>query len=220
MRRTALKKTTDSPPAARDPTRAKLAQAIDRHAEIVAAVSENAASQHRADRSKWEALAAVRKAEGAIEEAKLIDARAVAKGGPRGAVKAARIALQDAEDAAEAATTAVTVAADGAKELESKRDLAKMALDRALAEVVRDDPLIPKLFDEFREAKQRLIDIRDSLQELGRAMTPLNPAPRQLQTLDDISWFVHHEKGDASPVAEKLRGWIERLRTDPDAEIG
>src|ERR1700722_4916817 len=103
---------TNGAPRPRDPLRQSLADAIEKHRALKAALAENKTSQERAEEARYVANKAVDAATKALEEAKSADAFALAAGTPGGAVKSARAHLRDLEDTLEAARSATKLLAD------------------------------------------------------------------------------------------------------------
>ena len=191
------------------PARDALAAAIERHAQIQAALDENVAAQTRADGAVLDARDAIDAAAEAVAAAKAADAHAVARGQPGGATKLARAQLQDAEDALEAAKAAQKMLADEQADLDNK--LAFSRLNQALAAVVREDPSTRKLIAEFRAAQARLHDLYGALAELAKLN---NALPEQARFWNATNWT---DDLPPSSTAPRVRDWLARLKSDASA---
>lgn len=205
----------DSGTPARTPERVALAAAIQAYAELKQALDENRMSQKRAEDAKFNAIRAVDAANKAIEEAKIADAESVATGTAGGAVKAARTALQDAEDNYESAKVAEKLLSDRSGDVSNS--IEDMRLKRAVADVIRTSPEIASLLQRYQSARAEFHNIHGVLGVLFSAKV----LPRELEVAVqniDIREVVHRGLPD-SPIAASVQAWIEKLKSDADAEL-
>jgi hypothetical protein len=197
---------------ARSPEREALAAAIANHEALKAAVAENLVSQRRAEAAKFTAIRANDAANKGVEIAKAADAESIAAGTAVGAVKTARHALQDADDTLEAARSAEILLTDQHADLTNRLSIADLHLKDAVAVVVRNQ--VAAFIERYEEARHKFHDLHGVLGVLFTA----NALPRELNVAVqnvDINQVVHRDL-PPSPLAAKVRDWIERLRTDPD----
>jgi hypothetical protein len=207
----------------RSPEREALRSAIANHAKLRAAIDENVAAQRRAEDAKLDAINAGEKAQKQLEEAKVADAHALAYGDPGGAVKAARAALQEHEDTVAAARAATSLLADEAADLVSRADMAASQVNARAGAVVRADGATRRLISELREAQLNYHHAREAMRALSFALPPIQNATawaasglEELRNWDADNW---EQNLPPSPIAAKVRQWIEALRQDPDARL-
>jgi hypothetical protein len=205
----------------RSPERIALAAAIEQHSAVKAALNENLVSQRRAEEAKFAAIRAVDEATKNLEIAKITDAESIAQGSKTSAVTRARTALQEAEDDLEAARAASTMLTEQQSAL--KNGLSDMRLRQAIVAAVCIDPAIRTLCEDFRAAQLRFHEMREAVVSLGNILPDVSNAagweqsglPKHMRLWASFNW----EHLPPSPIAEKVKLWIERLRTDADVEL-
>ena len=210
--------------APRSPERETLAQAIQNHAALVAALAENATNAKRTEASRWEAHRKVDAAAKAVEEAKTDDAEAIAKGRAIGAAKAARAALTDCEDNLDAAKAAETMLAEQRTDLTTRLGIADSRVKAAIAAVVNSVPEVRELIEKFQSAQLAYHEMREAMQALSAVLPhPTNAEawaasglPRAARFWDNIDW---QRELSPSKVAARVKAWIESLATDPTARL-
>lgn len=219
MAKTHLKQVDNGTPT-RPPERVVLAAAIENHNALKTALDENLISQKRAEAARWEAHRKVDVATKDVEVAKITDAEAIGQGGKAGATKAARTALQDAEDELEAAKSARTLleqqltATDG---VQNRFATADLRLKAAIADVIRAAPEVARLLERYEAARHAFHNLHGMLFPLFGA----NVLPREYEpTINNIDIReVVHKHLAPSPIAANVQAWIEQLRTNADAEL-
>jgi hypothetical protein len=200
---------------ARSPEREALSAAIAHHVALKATLDEVVANSKRAEGAKFTAIRAVDAANKALSIAHVADAEAVAEGRAGGAVKKARRQLQDAEDAYESCKAAQALTAEQHADLSSRLNISRMTLGDAVAAVVRNE--VTALIERYETARREFHDLHGVLGELFTA----NALPRELNVAVqniDINQVVHKDL-PPSPIAVKVKTWIERLRDDADAML-
>jgi hypothetical protein len=209
-------KSTEAPPP-RDPLRQSLADAIEYHTALSAALEENLAAQKRAQDIFWVAVSALTAATEAVEEAKGADAEAVGAGKPAGAVKAARAALTDAQDHRDAAKSAQTMLADQRKALEQRLSVSESRLDRAVSAVVCAAPEVHSLLARYETARREYHALHGVLGILASARALPREFEVAVQNIDIRE--VIHRGLPPSEIAAQVQKWIEALRIDADAVL-
>jgi hypothetical protein len=218
-----LAKSNDTP-APRNPVREALAAVIQSHAALTTALAENQALQQRAEDAWFTANRRADAATQAVEDAKQVDAEAIAEGRAIGAAKAARAALTDAEDQRDATKSARTMLTDQATDLSNRLSISSSRVNEAVAAVVRSDPATGELIDQFRAAQIKLHETR----EVMAVLMPLFPHASNNAAWEGSAWPVHARFWDSidwerklppSQIAARVQEWLGRLRTDADAVL-
>jgi hypothetical protein len=104
--------------------------------------------------------------------------------------------------------------ADQHKDLQQRVSLASGQIDSAVVAILRASPVVPALIEQFRQAQALAHDLRETMEflvsnrALGDDLRPRN-------------WDAPEWHADIAPhtSAARLKGWIERLRTDADAQL-
>jgi hypothetical protein len=201
----------------RSAERVALAQAIESAAALKAALDENKADKSRVEEARHNAFTATEKATEALERAKTADAEAIAEGRTTGALKAARVALTDAEDAYESCKTAEKVVADRRKDLDMRAGLADGKVKAAVTAVLQGSPEVARLLERYRAARQEFHDVQGMLPALFAA----NVLPRELEVAIssyNISEVIHKDL-PPSPLEAKVQAWITALHQSADAVL-
>ena len=204
--------------SSRSPERDALAASIERHREI----TEQLAGIRKARREtegrlygEGSAAAKVEAAAKAVEKAKTSATQhainvALGKGTvPPISAKAARLALEEANDELEIVKS--TSSALEAREREADGDLqrAKRDVGEAVRQVVKASPAVAEIFFEYKAVKRRgaaLLAMRVFIAE------NLNAAPDDLEDAED----------EPADVAARIASWeaaVAALRSDADAPI-
>ena len=227
----ALRSVQSAPTSARSPERQALAAAIERVHEVTAKRTAPHAALQQAERSVWDANAAVERAEAAITESKeaqaqhLIEVASGNAGDPPKSTRQARNDLQDAEDARDAcraARDALQRQRAGGDNL----DIYNMQLRESAAAVLQSewqskaDALVTEIVTVFpdliekSETVRRLSDVglfasaRNSLRQL---VGPVGAVAR----LSDADLMPGSEAARARGAA-KFQSMLDGLINDPD----
>ena len=177
MRKSNLQIVTDGD-GVRSPEREALAEAIARHNELTRRLTAIDAASTTAWTAHKAATAAVAAATAGVEKAKSDAGRhltAVALGEAGEApvtVKAARLAVQDAQDALDAAQSAREALAGQRKEIENLLVVSRLRLDTSVAAVIAADPATHALIGRFKEQLRDLTDMRRALEFIEAKLPP------------------------------------------------
>ncbi len=216
-----VRKIVDNSP--RSEERGALLSAIESHAKLRAAIEANVAARRRAEDAKLDAVRAAEKALESLEEARIADAHALAHGEPGGAVKAARAQLQDQDDTVAAGRAATSLLDDEARNLVSRADAAVHEVNARTGAVVRNDEATRRLARQFGEAQLNYHNAREAMRALAFALPAVENATAwaasglaELRFWSSDNW---EQNLPPSPVAAKVREWIETLRQDADAQL-
>ena len=200
-----------SPP--RTPERAELAAAQERHADAVRQLAANESAQQTTTEAIYAARDTVKAATAAIEEAKAnaathLTAVAMGNAGPAPtSVKAARVALQDAEDALEAALAARAELEQQHKDAEHEIEYAGMALGNAVANVVRDAPELRKLAADHAAADRHYHDLHFAM-EAVQSFLP-----------DDLKYWHGTGRWPDLAAAATWKAALQELRENADVPL-
>jgi hypothetical protein len=208
----------------RDPAREALAAEISNHSALVEALGDNREATQRAEEARWEAYRKVDAAAKELEIGKISDAEAVAAGKPTGAVKTARIALQDAEDQLQSCKDARVLFEQQNRDMTQRVSIADSNVTAAVSKVVYSDPVTRELCEQFDAARQRFQELYGAMSVLGLpdvrndqawVATGL-PAHARFWNSDPAYLF---QDLPPSATAARVKAWVERLRTDAYAVL-
>jgi len=197
----------------RSPERDKLATAIANHAAITAALAENLQAQQRAEYAGYEANRSLVKAEAAIEDAHIADARALAAGEATSYLKAARTVGEDARAKLDSVHRAKSMLSDEHADLTNR--LAIVGIDAAVRAVIEKSPEVQKLIANFKQAQQTLVALQDAMAAIGSAM------PTENQGWNATNWLTWGKQNGQFPQTSQLgltvQAWIRDLHENADA---
>ena len=162
----------------RAPERARLAEAIERHAELTRRLAAIDTAQSTAWTAYKAATAAVAAATAAIEKAKVEAGQhltAIALGESVAAPKSvqqSRVEAQAAQDQLDAAQSARAALAEQRRETADLLATAKLSRDDAARKVVETDPATLALVATFKNKLRDLTDMRRALEFIEAKLPP------------------------------------------------
>lgn len=197
----------------RTPEREALAEAVERHAEIVRRLAAIEAAQQTARSEHYAASAAADAAPAAIERAKGDVARhltdvAMGTAGPAPkSVQHFRAKAQEAQDARDAAQSARDALAEQHRAEADSLVVARLNLDSRIKAVIAAEAPVEKLVANYRAAHREFATRQRVLEWLeGRGAIPR-----------DVFW--RRDRGDLLDGAAPWEAAVTALATDPDAPL-
>jgi hypothetical protein len=135
-------------------------------------------------------------------------------------VKAARAAAHDAEDALEAAEEALQALTAQLKDAQSSEALASLRVTEAVRNVVRADPAVEKLIEDFSSTLTQLVNLRLALD----AVASLDALPEERRFCRHVPHFLTTHVTDdrqcqSCQGGERWGAALRALERDADAPL-
>jgi len=214
----------DADAPTRSPEREALAIAIENHTALKQSIAENVVNARNTEEVRWASHRAFDLATKALETAAEGDAHALAQGQPGGAVKAARMQVQDAADTLDAAKAAEKMLVEQKAELQQRLGISASSVNQAIEAVVNNAPEVRALIERFSATQLAYHDAHEGMRALATVLpSPTNGAawaatglPREARFWDNVAW---EQALPPSPTAARVKVWLEQLRSNANAVL-